>query len=515
LLLPMLLPPGEYPTGKSTGGDDRNMQIGIWTRVAALLLAAALSGCAGNVNPVTGKAIITPVSAETEAYYGQKLNDKMIASYGVYKDAALTAYVGRIGQALAKNVVRKSVKYTFTILDDDDNNAFALPGGYVYVSRGALNFANSEAELAALLGHEIGHVDAFHFRAGERSTVSGVLSVLLRHSSQSADDLELARKLAEKSTKSAAYSQDQEFEADALGIHYLALAGYDPQAMVAALRTEEAKTTLDDGGMKGNPIAHDISALDQSHPATPDREARAMKAAQSTVLTPGAGPQPSADPKRDHDAYLAMIDGMTFGADPDDGTVEGRRLVNTALGFSFDAPEDFDLWASHGGAFGVGRNAVLIMETTEAYAGQSMVTYVQSSMMEDTAVENVRPLEIDGYRGATGLANVGPFVIRLGAVHDRGNHLYQLLYVAHRRAFNDLDAGFLDSLKSFHPPKGDDATRKPALRLHVVTVASGDTVRSLAERMALKEKKIEWFRVLNGLAAGDEVKVGDKVKLVE
>jgi predicted Zn-dependent protease len=506
----MLLPPGEYPVAKSTGGGGRDMQFGIWSRAAALLLAAALSGCAGgNVNPVTGKTIYTPVSTGTEAYYGQKLNDKIIAEYGVYKDAALTAYVDRIGQALAKNVVRKGIKYKFTILDDDDNNAYALPGGYVYVTRGALNFANSEAELAALIGHEIGHVDAFHFHAGERSTVSGVLSVLLRHSSQSADDLELARKLAEKSTKSAAYSQDQEFEADALGIHYLALAGYDPQGMVAALRTEEAKTTLDDGGMKGNPIAHDISALDQSHPATPDREARAMKAAQNAMLAPGTGP------KTDRDAYLAAIDGMTFGADPGEGTVEGRRLVNAALGFSFEAPEDFDLWTSHGGAFGVGRNSVLVMETTEAYAGQSLVTYVQSSMMEDTPVDNVRPLEIDGYRGATGLAKVGPFVIRVGAVHDSGNHLYQLLYVAHRQAFNDLDAGFLDSLKSFRPPKGADATPKPALRLHVVTVAGGDTVKSLAGRMALKEKKIEWFRVLNGLGAEDELKPGDKVKLVE
>src|SRR5258708_7344878 len=125
------------------------MRAGIWNGAAALLLAAALSGCAAeNVNPVIGKTIYPLVSAATEANYGQKANDQMIAAYGVYKDdAALTAYVDRVGQALAKNVVRKDVKYTFTILDDDEINAFALPGGYICITRGALNFANSEAEL--------------------------------------------------------------------------------------------------------------------------------------------------------------------------------------------------------------------------------------------------------------------------------------------------------------------------------------------------------------------------------
>jgi predicted Zn-dependent protease len=509
------------------------MRFGIWNRAAAVLLAVALSGCAAeNVNPVTGKTIFTPVSAATEAYYGKKANDKMIADHGIYQDRGLTAYVDRVGQALAKNVVRKSVHYTFTILDDDDINAFALPGGYVCITRGALDFANSEAELAGILGHEIGHVDAFDFHRGDGNSVRAVLSVLLRHAGKSAVDLAMAQKLADQPAKSAAYSQEQEFNADALGIHYMALAGYDPQAIVGLLRTEDAKAKLDDGEMKGNPVAHDILALDQSHPATPAREARAaeavkLEAAKNAVSAADAGaqtatapqtatgPQTAAGPKTDRDAYLAAIDGMTFGADPGDGTVEGRRLVNATRGFSFEAPEDFDLWAGHHGAFGVGRDAILVIKSTDDYAGQSLVTYVRSSLMEKMHVGDVRPLEISGYRGATGVVVAGPFVIRLGAVHDRGNHLYKLLYMAPRSAFYDLDAGFLDSLKSFRPLEGAEATPKPALHIHIVTVASGDTVNSLAARMAVKEKKAEWFRVLNGLAAGDAVKAGDKVKLVE
>ena len=502
------------------------MHMRIWSSAAALFLAAALGGCeTPNINPVTGNPIYTRVSSATEDEYGRKLNAEMIAAYGVYQDAQLTAYVDRVGQALAKNVVRKDVHYTFTILEDDDNNAFALPGGYVYITRGALNFANSEAELAAILAHEIGHVDAFHFNGGERDTMSGVLSVLLQHSSTDADELAMARSLAEKATKSSGFSKPQEFEADALSIHYLTLAGYDPEGMVAALRTEQAKTLLDDG-MKGNPIAHDIFALDDSHPATPDRAARAeaavkAEAAKMAAPAPGVTPQTGVTPrtganlKTDRDAYLAAIDGMVFGVDPGEGMVEGRRLVNPALGFSFEAPKDFDLWTSHDGAFGVGRNAVLILEATDKYAGQSMVTYVQSSITQEMTVDNVRPLEIAGYRGAAGTVTMDPFVIRVGAVHDRGNRIYQLMYMTTRRAFGDQDSGFLDSLKSFRPLDAAEAKAKPAPRLHIVTVAKGDTVKSLAERMAVPEKKLEWFRVLNGMAAGDEVKAGDKVKVVE
>ena len=144
-----------------------------------------------------------------------------------------------------------------------------------------------------------------------------------------------------------------------------------------------------------------------------------------------------------------------------------------------------------------------------------MVTYVQSSITTEMTVDNVRPLEIAGYRGAAGTITMDPFIFRVGAVHDRGNRIFQLMYVTTRRDFSTLDTGFLNSLKSFRPLKDAEAKPKPAPRLHIVTVAKGDTAKTLADRMVVPEKKLEWFRVLNGMAAGDEVKPGDKVKVVE
>jgi predicted Zn-dependent protease len=519
-------------------GVNVNMRFGMGNTAAALLLAAALSGCAatpeGNLNPVTGKVIYVSVPPATEQLYGRKAYDKMIAAYGVYDaDPALSAYVDRIGQGLAQHAVRKEEKYTFTILDDDEINGFALPGGYICITRGALNFANNEAELAGILAHEIGHIDAFHFGrgGGQPDLMKAMLSVLLRHSSQNAADTAMAQKLADQSNEWAAYSQQQELEADALGVHYMTLAGYDPQGIVAAIRTEDAKAVLDASALKDNAVAHEILSLDQSHPATPEREAHALDAVKTELakdaslpLAPGASTTapagasttaPAGAGKTERDAYLAAIDGMTFGADPAEGVIDGRRLVDAAMGFSFEVPQDFNLWLNHGGAFGIGPKAIVVFEATKEYTGQDLVSYVQSSMLEKSTVEDVHPVQIDGWRGATGVINKDPFAIRLAAVHDGGDHLYRLLFISTRRAFSDLDGAFIDSLKSFHALSGAEAKPRPPLHIHVVTVAGGDTVQSLADRMALKDRKLEWFRVLNGLGVDDAVKPGEKVKLVE
>ena len=488
------------------------MAFGIRNGAAALLVAAMVAGCAVHeLNPVTGERIYAPASAETEAIYGREAKALLIADYGIYQDAALTAYVDRVGQALAKNAVRKGIHYTFAILDDDDMNAFALPGGFVYITRGALAFINSEAELAAILGHEIGHIDAFHFGriAGEHNAAMILLSALLKRSSPTADDLEMARRMTEASERAAAYSKAQEFEADALGIHYMALAGYDPQASVSAMKTQDAKSRLEDALIHGNSVALEVRAMDQSHPATPDREVRAAAAAKNAAPPAGAGTGIG------RDAYLAAVDGMTFGANPEQGTVEGHRLVNTALGFSFDAPDDFDLFPGHGGVLGVGSKAAMIIESVADSKDQSMAAFVQSSVSAKGRVEDVRPLGIEGYRGATGLVANDPFLIRVAALRDGDNHVVRLLYVAPKRTFKDLDTGFLDSLKSFRALKGAEAKPRPPLHLKIVTVAPGDTVQKLADRMALKDKRMEWFRVINGLEPTDEVHAGDRVKVVE
>jgi predicted Zn-dependent protease len=520
------------------------MQARIWGRAARRLLAttltaalaAALAACATqDINPVTGKPIYAPTSLEKEERSGAEAREELVAQYGVYQNPALTAYVDRVGQSLARFVVRKSVHYTFTILDDDDINAFSLPGGYVYITRGALNFANSEAELAATLGHEIGHIDAFHFHHHDDDPMGPILGVLLRHAGSDAASLAVAKKMEEEASRTAPYSQAQEYEADALGMHYMALAGYDPQGMVATLRSAEAKEKLDIGAMQDNALARDIYDMDQSHPATPDRIARAEAAVKSAATSASVAPVPATAPapttaaapastpnapatagrQSGRDAYLAAIDGMDYGPNPANGTVEGRRLVNAALGFSFEAPTGFNLWTGHDGAFGVGRNAVLVFDTVPAPADPSLATYVQSSIMKEVPVSEVRALDLADGRGATGIARAEIIDVRLAAIQAGGNRIHRLLYVTPHNTFTELDPEFLASLKSFRPLSGAEAKPRPAQHLRIVTVAKGDTIATLAARMGVKDEKQAWFRALNGLADGDTLKPGDKVKLVE
>lgn len=485
-------------------------------KAAALSCALALYGCASNVNPVTGKMIFTPLLPSMEAYYGGKANEEMIASRGAYTDDAdLSAYVERVGQAVAKGAVRKSVKYTFQILDSDDVNAYALPGGYVYVTRGALSFANSEAELAGILGHEIGHVDAFHFKNEEHDDLKALLSVLLRNSSSDTLDLLIAEKLAEASAQSSAYSQDQEFEADALGIHYMAQAGYDPQALVNVMLTESAQSRLNDDDLKGNAAAHQVLLLDQSHPQTPERVARATDEAKAALVNLAVDPavSPTTNPDDGRESYLAAIDGMMFGPDPVDGVVEGRQLIHSARGFSFAAPQGFDLWPLHSKTIGLSDKAYMILEMHETLPAGSLVDYVRNSIVEDASVENVRALDVPGMKAATGVINILIFKMRVAAIRDEANHLYHLAFVAPTRAFEDLDKDFIASIESFRHIEPAETSAAPKTRLHVVTVGAGDTVESLAQQMAVKDKKLEWFRVLNGLSETDDLKPGQKVKI--
>ncbi len=217
--------------------------------LAPLLLALAaltlgVSGCANQTSPATGRQFYSSVSASDEAKIGADEHPKILEEFGgAYTEKPnLNAYVNQIGQTVSQHAERKDVTYTFTVLNTDDINAFALPGGYVYVTRGLLALANNEAELAGVLGHEIGHVNARHTaeRAGQQQK-AGIWSAIgvAAATILGGDTLgQMASGVAQQGSAIylGQYSQNQEFEADSLGVRYIAKTGYDPQAMAAWTR---------------------------------------------------------------------------------------------------------------------------------------------------------------------------------------------------------------------------------------------------------------------------------------
>jgi predicted Zn-dependent protease len=268
------------------------------TRLAAVgFLLSLLAACA--VAPGTGRTIFTGgMSQEDEKAIGFEQHPKMVEEFGGgYADADLQTYVSRVGQKLARQSELPNLTFTFTVLDSPIVNAFALPGGYVYVSRGLLTLAGNEAELASVLGHEIGHVTARHSaeRYGQSMAV-GIASVglgvfggnLASQAGQSLGTLALR-----------SYSRDQELESDTLGIRYMARAGYDTEAAATFLRKMYAQSRPEDA---------DSFSLLQTHPRTLDRVNQAIK--KSAV-------QPVPEPIVGKRAYLQAIDGMIYGDNPE------------------------------------------------------------------------------------------------------------------------------------------------------------------------------------------------------
>src|SRR3546814_2090788 len=288
---------------------------------AALLLLPLRAACA--TAPGTGRTIFTGgLSEEGEADLGRQEHPKVLALYGgSYDDAELNRYVSSIGNFLVQTSERPDLKFTFTILDTPVVNAFALPGGYVYITRGLLALATSEAEVAGVLGHEIGHVTARHTaeRYGQTmaANIAGIgLGVLLGGPAARAGGTPGALLVR-------SYSREQEFEADMLGGRYLARAGYDTGAMAGFLSQLQAHSQLE-AALAGQPEKADSFSITQTHPRTADRIERALQQ---------AGAVPVADPLVAQDVYYDEIDGMIFGDKPDEGYIRGRRFAHPKLKF--------------------------------------------------------------------------------------------------------------------------------------------------------------------------------------
>ena len=314
-----------------------------WRQLA--LLTAALGaltagGCSTGSSAATGRTFSTPISEQQEAKLGREEHPKILEEFGgEYKEKPeLTKYVSSVGQFIASTSERKDVTYTFTVLNTPDVNAFAVPGGYIYTTRGLLALANNEAELASVLGHETGHITARHTaeRAGQaQQTQLGVLGATLLGAVLGGETgANLAGGLASQygQVRLAGYSQEQEFEADSLGVRYMKRATYDPQASATFLSALRAQTQLEAKLAGKDPNVVDDTNMLASHPRTVDRVQRAIQEAGGA---PGG--------MLERDIYLSKIDGIMFGDDPSQGVIAGSKFVHPPLRFAFEVPSGYKL----------------------------------------------------------------------------------------------------------------------------------------------------------------------------
>jgi predicted Zn-dependent protease len=464
-------------------------------RIVALC-AAVLIGLAGGPAGAQGRS--SPAQQQAE----------LLAQLGGRYEGPMQAYVSRVGERVAGAAGRQGC--VFTVVNSDVVNAFAAPPGcYVYVTRGLLAILNSEDELAGVLGHEIGHVAANHAgRRQQRSLFSGLGALAVGLLTGSDLAAQVAGKVGQLGVLS--YSRNQEFEADSLGVRYLTQSGYSPDALADLLRALQADDALE-ARLAGRETPKATPVWSRTHPLTGDRITRAVDLARR------AGPP---GPPEKVDAFLDAVDGLIYGDDPDQGFVDGRRFTHPKMGVAFEAPPGFRLANSPEAVKIQGpEGSSLAAEFSGGRLSGDLEDYAWSVLRQiagNTPVQAERPerTRINGVDAAVlrGLARTssGLVEVTVAAYAPGGGEAYHFVGLSPA----GRSGGFDPLIGSFRRLSAEEARAIGPRRLQVVTVGPRDTADSLARRMAFEDLRRERFELINGLAPGQPLEPGRRVKLV-
>ncbi len=490
----------------------------ITRRHACGLVGGGLAGFCGGLlwSPRLPSAQLFGLSPAQERQIGAEEHPKIIEQFGgVYDDPKMGGYVAVVGAQLAVATGAPLDQFTFTLLDSPIVNAFAIPGGYVYVTRGLVALAGNEAELGGVLGHELGHVVARH--ASQRQSQSTLaqlfaLGIGLAGSAAGAGAGlgNVVGSLAGAYLQS--YSRDQEFEADTLGVTYLTRAGYSAVAMASFLAKLREHSRLEaeiEGRSPDDVDAYNIMA---THPRTVERVQRATQAANAAGV----------DGRLGRDEFLDSVDGMTFGDDPDEGIIRGREFAHRALGFRFEVPQGYNLVNRPDlvAATPTGRSdSLIVFDLGDAKFSGNMAEYVARAWApRGVSVRDLERLQVNGMDGGTGWfranTQTGQADIRMVAIRLDQQHIYRFQFVAPAQGLSRLNRVFRDTTYSFRRLTPAEIEGIHAKRLRTVSVEPGQSVDALAARMRVDSHALDWFRVLNGLEPGQGLNRGERVKLV-
>ncbi|MEY3659167.1 MAG: hypothetical protein RL425_1928 [Pseudomonadota bacterium] len=481
--------------------------------IAGLALATASAGPISFIGTQAEAQVPQSISARDKAD-GAKAHPQLLAEFGGLYEGTQATYVTRIGQSVAaqSGLANSPQEFTISLLNSPVNNAFAIPGGYVYVTRQLMALMNNEAELASVLGHEVGHVAARHSakrnnratRAGLGAVLATVLGGVLLGESGARLGQELGSAIAQRYVLS--YSRAQEYEADDLGVVYLTRAGYDPMAASTMLASLAAQTSLDTrrAGKSDKPLPEWAS----THPDPGSRVVRARQ--KAGTMAPNARTV-------NRDAFVAMLDGMLYDDDPEQGLVDGSVFRHPELRLSFAAPAGFVLNNAPDAVTitGTGGKAQF---SGGKYDGD-LDAYVRRVLREVggsqgyLGISTVRRTSINGlpvaYAVARASTNSGWVDVTVYAYEFEQKTAYHI--VSMTPVGSSVFRPLFESVRRLSD--AEVAAIRPR-RIEIVTVRPNDTIQSLASRMAYADYQQERFRVLNGLAENEALRVGQKVKIV-
>jgi predicted Zn-dependent protease len=466
-----------------------------------------LAGCA--INPVTGRRELVLMSAEREARLGEQMVAQVAEEMGLVESPALTAYIEAIGQRLAIHSPRRDVAYHFAVVDMMEPNAFALPGGYVYVSRGLLAIANSEAELANVIGHEIGHVAARH--AAQRETRAlgvGVLATLGTIAAAAAGGESAAQGAAQigqvaGSGLIASYGRDQERQADEVGQQLAAQTGWDPAAMSSFLRTLGREAELRSGETR-RPSFFD------SHPMTGERVRDTATRADSlrvSQVAPIAGTRA---------AFYARLVDLLIGPDPAQGLFREQRFLHPGLGFAIDFPRGWETQNAKTAVFAraPGGEAIFVLQTQgeSGDPGAAAQRFAQENQLQLGDGKRERIGGFQAFRARAELrTEQGPALAEWTWIeHPRG--MFRLLGFSPSDRFAEHAESFRSAARSFRSMSDRERRGITELRLRVARAREGESLGALSRRTG-NAWSLEETAVANDLPRERRLHRGEPVKI--
>ena len=476
-------------------------------RTLTLLLAAAATA----LTPVMAQAQLRSLR-QSDVAEAQRQHPLLVAEFGGAETGARASYVEGVGRRIAfhSGTANSQAAYHFTTLNSAVENAFSVPGGYVYITRQLMGLMNDESELGFVLGHEVGHIAANHAQARKsvatRNSILGVLGAILGSAVGINGVGNMLSQAAQLRTLS--FSREQEFQSDVLGIRYITAAGYDPGAgasMLAALTRDAALSARTQG--KANRSTPEWAS---THPLSENRAQRALQAAQRTGRI-GQG-------LRNRDAFLAQLNGLYVDDDPAQGIIDGRSFTHPDLKMKFIVPVGYQMQNSTR-AVTISGSAGQAQFSGGRYSG-NLEDYIglvlrQIAGNQQLSVPPPQRTTINGLPAAytTARANTRSGVVDVSvmAYHWDANTAYHFVMLTRGGAGIAPFASMVDSLKRIS--SGEAAAIRPRI-IQVVTVGPNDTVQSLASRMAYPDYKLDRFLSLNGLVGNTPLARGQKVKLV-
>jgi len=444
------------------------------------------------------------------------MNAQVMQQYTRYEDEQLQAYVNEVGQRIAAKGDRPNITYTFTVLDSDEVNAFALPG-FVYITRGIMAYLNSEAELVGVMGHEVGHITARHtVRQQTGATASGVGATLIGILTGSGDLANVANMAG--SVLISGYGRDMELQADGLGAEYLHRLGYDPEAMidvVRLLKNQELLEIQEAREEKRQPhVYHGVFA---THP---DNDTRLKEVIAAAGKASKGGPVESQPDNRE--VYLKHVSGLPFGSSRAQGVVRGSRFYHADMGVTMAFPQGWTVQNLPDKVLGISpqKDAVLQVSTMAPPQGVEPKEFLTRSL-SGTRIEKSEPIESNGLHGYSALVNEAPLPFG-----NRGPARYSVVYFNNlayvflgttrlASALSEKDPVMLSSVKTFRRIKDNEFDKAEPDRIRLIRATDGTRIEDLAAKSPIPKHAAEQLRILNDLYPDKEPVAGQLLKVVD